>query len=158
MIVWLHGGTFQIHHKGLSTRVPCNRGIKQVSRGGPYQWNLMTRYLLWRLCQSKGVKWVQEHIVNFADDFHVSWLSQTEISMHQVVRDMADVLAILEDFCLRINLGTSAAIIRFTGQTLGLSRNNIWHEEPEECTSNVPRDKAERNMCRLSKDWTIWEQ
>ena len=79
----------------------------------------MTRFLSWRLCQDKGVQWVQEHIVNFADDFHVSWTGQTEISMHKAVRDMADVLAILKDFCLRINLGKSAAIIRVTGPDLG---------------------------------------
>ena len=34
MKVWLHGGVFQIHYKGLRTQVPCTRGIKQGSWGG----------------------------------------------------------------------------------------------------------------------------
>ena len=33
MMISLHGGVFQIHHKGLRTQVPCTRGIKQGDPG-----------------------------------------------------------------------------------------------------------------------------
>ena len=44
-LIWLHGGTFQIDHKGQTAQVPCSRGVKQGSRGGPHMWSLVTRYV-----------------------------------------------------------------------------------------------------------------
>ena len=78
MLVWLGPSTCVIRHKGLSTQVPCTKGIKQGSRSGPLEWSLITRYVLWRLIQSKGLTWVQAHITNFADDFHACWTGHTE--------------------------------------------------------------------------------
>ena len=46
MLTWLQGGTFEIPHKGLSGNVSCQKGIKQGSRGRPYEWNLVTKYIL----------------------------------------------------------------------------------------------------------------
>ena len=122
-MIWLHGGCFQIQHKGHHTLVPCTKGVKQGSRGEPYQWNLVTRYLLWQFAK-KSISWIQSHVLNFADDYHLSWMADSEVSLHRAVRDVADFFSMLEDAGLKINLGKSAAIIRVVGPRLRAFQQN----------------------------------
>ena len=90
--------------------MPCTKGGKQGSKGGPYQWNLVTRYILWKLAQAKGIHWVQTHITNFADDYHLAWAGSSEIFFHRATREMAEFFELLESVGLQVNLGKSAAI------------------------------------------------
>ena len=115
LLIWLHGGIFQLNHKGMRADVPCTRGVKQGSRGGPLQWRLVTRYIFLQLAQTKGVEWLQQHVLNFADDFHGAWIGHSEISMHQAARDIADLLEALEFVGLTLNLAKSAAILKVVG-------------------------------------------
>ena len=118
LLIWLHGGTFQIEHKGQTAQVPCSRGVKQGSRGGPHMWSLVTRYVLLKLASSRGaggLEWIQSHILNYADDYHGSWVGHSEISMHQAVREAAEFLSALEDAGLQLNLQKSAAMLKVAG-------------------------------------------
>ena len=118
LLIWLHGGTFQIEHKGQTAQVPCSRGVKQGSRGGPHMWSLVTRYVLLKLASSRGadgIAWIQSHILNYADDYHGSWVGHSEISMHQAVREAAEFLSALEDAGLQLNLQKSAAMLKVVG-------------------------------------------
>ena len=92
--------------------------MKQGSKGGPYQWNLVTRYILWKLAQAKGIQWIQTHITNFADDYHLARAGSSEIFFHRATCEMAEFFALLESFGLRINLGKSAAIVKVAGPRL----------------------------------------
>ena len=124
-MIWLQGGSFSIQHKGHSAVVPCTKGVKQGSRGGPFQWNLVTRYLLWQFAQRKGLGWVQDHVLNFADDYHLSWVADSEISLHRAVHDVADFFHLLESAGLQINLGKSAAILKVVGPRLHAFQKNF---------------------------------
>ena len=85
---------------------------------------LVTRYIFLKLAQTKSVQWLQQHVLNFADDFHGAWIGQSEISMHQAVRDVADLLEALEDVGLTLNLAKSAAILKVVGPKAGAFYKN----------------------------------
>ena len=84
----------------------------------------MTGYLLWQFARKKGISWIQSHVLNFADDYHLSWIADSEVSLHRAVRDVADFLTMLEVAGLKINLGKSAAIIRVVGPRLRAFQQN----------------------------------
>ena len=130
LTLWLHGGTFRIDHKGHSVDIPCTKGVKQGSRGGPYQWNLVTRYLLWQLAKQKGHQWILDHVINFADDYHVSWIGHSETSLHRATRDAADLFSLLESAGLKINLAKSAAILRIQGTRFRAFQKNFIVKRP----------------------------
>ena len=85
----------------------------------------MTRYLLWQFAQRKGLSWIQTHVLNFADDCHLSWIADSEISLHRAVHDVADFFHMLESAGLKINLGKLAAILRVVGPRLHAFQKNF---------------------------------
>ena len=84
----------------------------------------MARYLLWQFARKKGVSWIHSHVINSADDYHLSWIADSEVSLHRAVRDVADFLNMLEDAGLKINLWKSAAIICVVGPRLRAVQQN----------------------------------
>ena len=78
-----------------ANRDPAARGIKQGSRSEPLEWNLMTRNVLQKLLADKGIMWLQKHVANYADDFHVCWTGCDERSLHKAVQDAAEILSLL---------------------------------------------------------------
>ena len=137
LMIWLHGGVFQIQHKGLQTTVPCTKGVKQGSKGGPYQWNLVTRYSLWKLAQAKGIHWVQTHITNFADDYHLAWAGSSEIFFHRATREMAEFFELLESFGLRINLGIRLLSLELRGLASMPLPETSSRNDPRGCISSA---------------------
>ena len=104
-----------IPHKGLTTTVPCSKGIKQGSRGRRFEWNLVMRYLLLQLGGARSMQWIWDHVQNFADDHHLRWSGETEADFHRALREAAEFLELLEGYGFLFNIGKSAAINRLVG-------------------------------------------
>ena len=115
MLVWMHGGHFEIPHKGLQVDVTCSKGIKQGSRGGPSEWNLLTRYLLWKLSHVKSMSWVAHHVTNYADDFHLFWAGRSEQELQRAVLEAAEILHMLASHQFQLNLAKSAVMLSVRG-------------------------------------------
>ena len=112
ILVWMHGGRYEIQHKGLSAEIPCSKGIKQGSKGGPYEWSLIARYVMMRLLQQKGLSWLQQRMVNFADDNHLSWQGSSEQQLYKAINEAQEALELLTDLGFKINFAKSVVMIR----------------------------------------------
>ena len=115
MLTWLQGGLYELQHKGLTSRVPCNRGIKQGSKGGSYEWNIITRYVLLQLIRRKGIVWVQNHITIYADGWHLRWSGVSEQMFHRAAGEAAEILELLTELGFEINLTKSVAVLKLVG-------------------------------------------
>ena len=121
-------------------------GRPRLSRGGPYEWNVITRFIMWKMSQRKGLKWVQDHRLNFADDWHISWTGHTDTAIYRAVKEAAEILAMLEDHGFEINLAKSAAVIKLAGPRLRSFNRNY-----------IARRKEDLYLkCSLSPDKTYW--
>ena len=60
-----------------------------------------------QMVQRKGLPWLQQHIVNYADDNNLFWIGTSEQQLHQAVHEAAEVLEMLTSPGFTINLGKS---------------------------------------------------
>ena len=58
---------------------------------------------------------MQQHVANYADDFHLSWEGVTEHELCKAVREAAEVLHLQEAHHFQLNLSKSAVILRVEG-------------------------------------------
>ena len=72
----------------------------------------MTCFLLRKLVQGNGLHCVQEQLINYADDYRVSWIGGSEMALYNATCEAAEIFSLLESFGRRINLGKSAAILK----------------------------------------------
>ena len=133
MLVWLQPSTYGINHKGLRAEVPCAKGRQQGPRSGPLEWNLVTRYVFQKLLSQKGLAWIQQHITNFADDFHVCGSGCDECSLHRAVREAAEILSLLEGFGFQLNMQKSVVLLKVTGKKAQSFSNNTLSGARMEC-------------------------
>ena len=131
LLVWLRGGSYVVTHKGQQVTIPCKKGIKQGSRSGPMEWKLITRHVLLHLRQLKGHSWVQTHLTNFADDFHVCWAGRSEQELHRAVKEAAEILNLFEGFGFELNLQKIVVIMKITGQRAHAFHNNFATKRSE---------------------------
>ena len=68
------------------------------------------------LANKKGIKWVQTHITNFADDFHVCREGDTERALHRAVAEAAELLSLLDGFGFHLDLNKSMVIVKVAGK------------------------------------------
>ena len=71
--LFLQEGACEIEHKGQKGQVNSSRGLKQGSKNAPFEWNLLTIHLLKAVAQRKGLKWLQQHVIIYADDMLLKW-------------------------------------------------------------------------------------
>ena len=79
---------------------------------------------MWRLIQQKGVEWLQTHVTKFADDFHACWSGNTECSLHRAVKEVAEILSLLEGFGFQLNLQKSFVTIKVSGKRASAFNKN----------------------------------
>ena len=85
-----------------------------------------------RLVQQKGLSWLQQHMVNFADDNHLSWQGSNEQQLYKAVNEAAEVLELLTDWGFHINFAKSVVMLRIVGQKeRAFRRNHIIHSQDE---------------------------
>ena len=77
-----------------------------------------------RLVQQKGLSWLQQHMVNFADDNHLSWQGSNEQQPYKAVNEAAEVLELLTDLGFHINFAKSVVMLRIVGQKERAFRRN----------------------------------
>ena len=62
--------------------------------------------------------WLIDHIVVFADDFHLRWLVHSTVDGFEAIHDMTFLLRVFGAYGLRINPHKSVALVRLVGKAL----------------------------------------
>ena len=89
MLMFLAEGSYEIVHKGHYGVISGSKGIKQGSKEAPYEWCLTSILLLGRLVKMKGLRWVQDHIVVYADDFILRWKLRSVTDLRRALQEAA---------------------------------------------------------------------
>ena len=154
----LEGGVYDIRHKGESAQVNSSRGIKQGRKEAPFKWCAATVLLLANLAKSKGLKWIHQHVLAYADDFILRWRYSSVALFTHATKEAAQFLHMLEAQGLKVSAEKSAALItmsggantRYGGRMCEIrTRNAIW------CVS--PRVMVATGFPLLLSS-TIWER
>ena len=113
--MFLAGGTYEVLHKGLKGIVQSTRGIKQGSKEAPFEWGITTIFILDKIAKAKGLQWLQQHVVVYADDFILRWSIQDLAQVQTALRETAEFLHVIESHGLQVNTGKSAALLGLAG-------------------------------------------
>ncbi|CAE7246572.1 unnamed protein product [Symbiodinium microadriaticum] len=111
----LEGGVYDIRHKGESAQVNSSRGIKQGRKEAPFKWCAATVLLLANLAKSKGLKWIHQHVLAYADDFILRWRYSSVALFTHATKEAAQFLHMLEAQGLKVSAEKSAALITMSG-------------------------------------------
>ena len=84
-----------IPHNGLPTEA-SNKGQDEALMNGIYA--VHPEKALW----DRGVQGAQQHRLNYADDYHASWICYDEQSLHKAVKKAPEFLALLAPQRLRV--------------------------------------------------------
>ena len=115
MLMFLAEGSYEIVHKGHYGVISGSKGIKQGSKESPYEWCLTSILLLGQLVKMKGLRWVQDHIVVYADDFILRWKLHSVTDLHRALQEAAAFISTLEASGLQVSTDKSAALLEITG-------------------------------------------
>ena len=115
LLMFLAEGSYEISHKGHHGVISCSKGIKQGSKEAPYEWCLASILLLSTIAKVKGLSWVQEHVVVYADDFILKWSLHSVTDLQRALQEAAEFISALEDFGLQVSTDKSAALLEITG-------------------------------------------
>ena len=106
---YVHGAT------GAEAKIGTNQGIRQGCAIAPTLWAAYTLLVMDAVRQKFGEEWLAQHLTLFADDTHCGWLFYSETELHQVFREVAELLDLLTQMGLKINDSKSASLFIIGG-------------------------------------------
>ena len=120
---WLAPHTYFIPHKELVGKIQATGGIKQGSKDAPLFWNLTMYLILHDLLAQYDHAWIIDHLVVYADDFHMRWTVHSQVDGLRAMHDLSFLMRVFGAYGLKINPHKSFAMLRLVGRHFHRSRN-----------------------------------
>ena len=125
---WLTPHTYFIPFKEVVGKIQATGGIQQGSKDAPLFWNLTMYLILHDLLAQYDQAWILDHLVMYADDFHMRWIIQSPADGLRVMHDLSFLMRVFgayglkinphKSFALKINPHKSFALLRLVGKAL----------------------------------------
>ena len=115
---WLTPHMYYIPHKEVIGPIQATGGIKQGSKDAPLFWNLTMYLILHDLLAQYDHAWIIDHLVVYADDFHMRWVIHSTADGLRAMHDMSFLMRVFGAYGLKINPSKSFAMLRLVGKAL----------------------------------------
>ena len=99
-------------------KIQATGGIQQGSKDAPLFWNLTMYLILQDLLAQYDHAWILEHLVVYADDFHMRWIVQSPADGLRAMHDLSFLMRVFGAYGLKINPTKSFAMLRLVGKAL----------------------------------------
>ena len=110
--------TYFIPFKEVVGKIQATGGIQQGSKDAPLFWNLTMYLIRHDLLAQYDQAWILDHLVVYADDFHMRWIVQSPADGLRAMHDLSFLMRVFSAYGLKINPHKSFALLRLVGKAL----------------------------------------